>query len=162
MRDGATGEAGDGRSPRSVDAALGAMQSGESMTSPFLQLPPEAHVASNALAFAIRDGFPVSPGHTLIVPRRLVASWFEATREEQVAMLELLDVVKAQLDAELQPDGYNIGINAGPAAGQTVMHLHMHLIPRFNGDVPDPRGGIRHVIPGKGNYLVPASDGEQS
>jgi diadenosine tetraphosphate (Ap4A) HIT family hydrolase len=124
------------------------------MTSPFLQLPSDAHVASNALAFAIRDGFPVSPGHTLIVPRRLVAIWFEATREEQVAMLDLLDVVKAQLDAELQPDGYNIGINVGPAAGQTVMHLHMHLIPRFAGDVPDPRGGIRHVMPGKGNYLV--------
>ncbi len=112
--------------------------------------------------FAIRDGFPVAPGHTLIVPRRLVATWFEATREEQVAMLELLDVVKAQLDAELQPDGYNIGINVGPAAGQTVMHLHMHLIPRFNGDVPDPRGGIRHVIPGKGHYLVPPSDKGQS
>ncbi len=132
------------------------------MTSPFLQLPQEAHVASNALAFAIRDGFPVSPGHTLIVPRRLVATWFEATREEQVAMLELLDVVKAQLDAELQPNGYNIGVNVGPAAGQTVMHLHMHLIPRFAGDVPDPRGGIRHVIPGKGNYLLPASDKGQS
>jgi diadenosine tetraphosphate (Ap4A) HIT family hydrolase len=123
------------------------------MTSPFLQLPQDAHVAFNALAIAIHDGFPVSPGHTLIVPRRLVATWFEATREEQVAMLDLLDVVKAQLDAELQPDGYNIGINVGPAAGQTVIHLHMHLIPRFVGDVPDPRGGIRHVIPGKGNYL---------
>jgi diadenosine tetraphosphate (Ap4A) HIT family hydrolase len=132
------------------------------MTSPFLQLPQEAHVASNALAFAIRDGFPVSTGHTLIVPRRLVSTWFEATREEQVAMLELLDVVKAQLDAELRPDGYNIGINAGAAAGQTVMHLHMHLIPRFHGDVPDPRGGIRHVIPGKGNYLLPATEKEES
>jgi diadenosine tetraphosphate (Ap4A) HIT family hydrolase len=137
----------------SVDGALGAVQSEGTMTSPFLQLPPKAHVASNWLAFAIRDGFPVSPGHTLIVPRRLVVTWFEATREEQVAMLELADVVKAQLDAELQPDGYNIGINAGAAAGQTVMHLHLHLIPRFVGDVPDPRGGVRHVIPGKGNYL---------
>ncbi len=160
------GASHDGRCAKadksSVDGALGAVQSDSTMTSPFLQLPPEAHVASNALAFAIRDGFPVSPGHTLIVPRRLVASWFEATREEQVAMLELLDVVKAQLDAELQPDGYNIGINAGAAAGQTVMHLHMHLIPRFHGDVPDPRGGVRHVIPGKGNYLLPASDKEQS
>jgi diadenosine tetraphosphate (Ap4A) HIT family hydrolase len=132
------------------------------MTSPFLQFPQAAHVASNSLAFAIRDGFPVSPGHTLIVPRRLVATWFEATREEQIAMLDLLEVVKAQLDAELRPDGYNIGINVGPAAGQTVMHLHMHLIPRFHGDVPDPRGGIRHVIPGKGNYLLPATDAEQS
>ena len=128
--------------------------------SSFLQFPQDAHVASNALAFAIRDGFPVSPGHTLIVPRRLVATWFEATREEQVAMLELVDVVKAQLDAELHPDGYNIGINAGAAAGQTVMHLHIHLIPRFAGDVPDPRGGVRHVIPGKGNYLADASSGE--
>jgi diadenosine tetraphosphate (Ap4A) HIT family hydrolase len=138
------------------------MQFDEAMTSPFLQRPRDAYVASNSLAFALRDGFPVSPGHTLIVPRRLVATWFEATREEQVAMLELVDAVKAQLDAELLPDGYNIGINVGPAAGQTVMHLHMHLIPRFNGDVPDPRGGIRHVIPGKGNYPLPASDGEQS
>ena len=146
--------------PRSVDSALGAVQSNETMTSPFLQLPPEAHIASNALAFAIRDGFPVSPGHTLIVPRRLVATWFEATREEQVAMLELIDVVKAQLDAELHPDGYNIGINAGAAAGQTVMHLHLHLIPRFHGDVPDPRGGVRHVIPGKGNYLANAASRE--
>jgi diadenosine tetraphosphate (Ap4A) HIT family hydrolase len=132
------------------------------LTSPFLILPADRHVASNALAFAIRDGFPVSPGHTLIVPRRLVATWFEATREEQAAMLDLVDMVKAQLDAELQPDGYNIGINAGSAAGQTVMHLHMHLIPRFHGDVPDPRGGIRHVMPGKGNYLVPADETEQS
>ena len=126
----------------------------------FLHLPLDTHVASNALAFAIRDGFPVSPGHTLIVPRRLVATWFEATREEQVAMLELVDVVKAQLEAELQPDGYNIGINAGAAAGQTVMHPHLHLIPRFAGDVPDPRGGVRHVIPGKGNYLAPVASGE--
>ena len=146
--------------PRSVDGALGAVHSNKTMTSPFLQLPPEAHVASNALAFAIRDGFPVSPGHTLIVPRRLVATWFEATRGEQVALLDLVDVVKAQLDAELKPDGYNIGINAGAAAGQTVMHLHLHLIPRFAGDVPDPRGGVRHVIPGKGNYLAAPPSGE--
>ena len=127
----------------------------------FLLILADAHVASNALAFAIRDGFPVSPGHTLIVPRRLVATWFDATREEQVAMLELVDLVKAQLDAELHPDGYNIGINAGSAAGQTVMHLHLHLIPRFAGDVPDPRGGVRHVIPDRGNYLLAATEKQQ-
>ena len=121
----------------------------------FLQRPEADHVAANALAFAIRDGFPVSPGHTLVIPRRLVATWFEATREEQLAVLELVDVVKAQLDAELKPDGYNIGINAGVAAGQTVMHLHVHLIPRYRGDVADPRGGVRHLMPGKGNYLAP-------
>jgi diadenosine tetraphosphate (Ap4A) HIT family hydrolase len=120
--------------------------------SPFLQLPPERWVASNALAFAVRDAFPVSPGHTLLVPRRLVVTWFEATREEQHALLDLLDEVKRALDAELQPAGYNVGFNAGAAAGQTVMHLHVHVIPRYAGDMADPRGGVRGVIPGKQRY----------
>ncbi|WP_437960496.1 DEAD/DEAH box helicase family protein [Sorangium sp. So ce119] len=124
------------------------------MTSPFLEAPRSAWIASNALAFALRDRFPVSPGHALVVPRRLVSTWFDATAEERAAIFELVDAVKRQLDAELQPDGYNIGINAGEAAGQTVMHLHVHVIPRFRGDVDDPRGGVRHVIPGKGNYLA--------
>ena len=70
-------------------------------------------------------------------------------------MVDLLNVVKEQLDAEFHPDGYNVGFNAGEAAGQTVAHLHLHVIPRYKGDVEDPRGGIRHVIPGKGNYLKP-------
>lgn len=127
------------------------------MTSPFLALPETAHVAANALAFAIRDGFPVSPGHTLVITRRVVATWFDATSEERVALLELVDIVKRQLDAEFRPAGYNVGFNAGTAAGQTVMHLHVHVIPRYTGDVPDPRGGVRHVIPGKGNYLASTS-----
>ncbi|MEW6490667.1 MAG: HIT domain-containing protein, partial [Thermodesulfobacteriota bacterium] len=109
-------------------------------------------MAENALAVAFRDGYPVNPGHTLIIPRRHVATWFEATREEQVAVLDLLDEVKARLDAELKPDGYNGGFNAGVAAGQTVPHLHLHLIPRFDGDVDDPTGGVRFVIPARGNY----------
>jgi diadenosine tetraphosphate (Ap4A) HIT family hydrolase len=124
------------------------------VTSPFLALPESAHVAANALAFAVRDAFPVSPGHTLVVPRRLVATWFDATRAEQHALLDLVEVVRRALDAERQPDGYNVGFNAGIAAGQTVLHLHVHVIPRYAGDVPDPRGGVRHVIPGKGNYLA--------
>jgi diadenosine tetraphosphate (Ap4A) HIT family hydrolase len=124
------------------------------MTSPFLTRPATDRIAENALAFAIRDGFPVSPGHTLVVPKRLVATWFDATRDEQHALLDLVDLVKAQLDAEFHPDGYNIGWNAGAAAGQTVMHLHIHVIPRYLGDMPDPRGGVRHVIPSKGNYLA--------
>lgn len=124
--------------------------------SPFLALPPSEHVASNALAFAVRDGFPVSPGHTLVVPRRLVATWFDATREEQLAILDLVDAVKRSLDAERRPDGYNVGVNAGAAAGQTVMHLHVHVIPRYAGDMDDPRGGVRHVIPSMGNYLAAA------
>ena len=104
------------------------------------------------LALARRDGYPVSQGHTLIIPRRHVASFFETTEEERRAMLKLLDEVKAMLDREHKPDGYNIGINNGPAAGQTVMHLHMHLIPRYAGDRPDPRGGVRWVLPEKAKY----------
>lgn len=125
------------------------------MDSPFLALPASAWVASNALAFAVRDRYPVSPGHTLVVPRRLVATWFDATREEQIALLDLVDLVKSGLDADLHPDGYNVGFNAGDAAGQTVMHLHVHVIPRFRGDVADPRGGVRYVIPARANYLAP-------
>jgi diadenosine tetraphosphate (Ap4A) HIT family hydrolase len=122
-------------------------------TSPFLDRPMAEWVASNSLAFAIRDLYPVPPGHTLIVPRRPVATWFEATRDERLAIVDLLDVVKERLDAEFRPDGYNVGFSAGAAAGQTVMHLHLHVIPRYRGDCEDPRGGVRHVIPGKGNYL---------
>jgi diadenosine tetraphosphate (Ap4A) HIT family hydrolase len=118
----------------------------------FSQIPKSAWKASNSLAFAFRDRYPVSRGHTLIVPHRVVPTWFEATRGEQVAILELLDVVKAQLDAELQPQGYNVGFNAGEAAGQTVAHLHLHVIPRYAGDMEDPTGGVRHVRPGMGNY----------
>ncbi|MBN1208210.1 MAG: DEAD/DEAH box helicase family protein [Myxococcaceae bacterium] len=124
------------------------------MSSPFLAIPESEWVASNTLAFAILDRYPVSPGHTLVIPRRPVATWFEATTEEQRALFELVDEIKRRLDAKLAPDGYNIGFNVGEAAGQTVFHLHVHVIPRFRGDVADPRGGVRHVIPGKGNYLV--------
>ncbi len=127
----------------------------------FLDRPPSAWLASNPLAFALADGFPVSPGHTLVIPRRGVATWFDATREEQHALMDLVAEVKALLDAQHRPDGYNIGVNVGAAAGQTVMHLHIHVIPRYNGDAPDPRGGVRHVIPGKGNYLVAGNDGER-
>ncbi|NTX35050.1 DEAD/DEAH box helicase family protein [Myxococcus sp. CA033] len=124
------------------------------MSSPFLLIPEAEWVASNTLAFAIRDGSPVSPGHTLVIPRRSVATWFDATAEEQRALFELVDEVKRGLDTQLRPDGYNLGINVGVAAGQTVFHLHVHVIPRFQDDVADARGGIRHVIPGKGNYLA--------
>src|SRR4051794_10443715 len=123
------------------------------MTSPFLQAAESTWVASNALAFAIRDAFPVTPGHTLVVTKRPVPTWFDATREEQQAILDLIDVVKRDLDAgDPKPDGYNVGFNVGEAAGQTVMHLHVHVIPRYRSDMDDPRGGVRHVIPWKGNY----------
>ena len=101
---------------------------------------------------AIYDGFPVSPGHTLIIPKRHIASFFEATKEEQGAMLDLLSEMRQRLQAEHNPDGFNIGINDGAAAGQTVMHLHIHLIPRYAGDQPDPRGGVRWIFPDKAEY----------
>ena len=122
------------------------------MPSVFSMRPTTEHVASNALAFAIRDAFPVSPGHSLVVPFREVATWFDASADEKKAIFDLVDVVKRQLDEELRPQGYNVGFNAGAAAGQTVMHLHVHVIPRYTGDVPDPRGGVRWVLPEKAAY----------
>jgi diadenosine tetraphosphate (Ap4A) HIT family hydrolase len=90
---------------------------GPTRESVFLTLSPNDHVASNALAFAVRDGFPVSPAHTLVVTRRVIAEWFAAIDEERVAILALIDVVSCQLDEELHPDGYNVGFNVGAAAG---------------------------------------------
>lgn len=123
--------------------------------SPFLAIPASEWLAANQSAFVIADRFPVSPGHALVVPGRLIATWWEATDQERADMLALVDEVKRRLDAELEPDGYNVGFNDGAAAGQTVGHLHIHVIPRYHGDMPDPRGGVRYVIPGKGNYLQP-------
>ena len=99
------------------------------------------------------DGFPVSPGHALIIPRRHVATWFAATAQEQESLLKGIEIAKREIEKQHQPDGFNIGINVGEAAGQTVPHLHVHVIPRYKGDVEDPRGGVRYVIPDKGNYL---------
>lgn len=99
------------------------------------------------------DRFPVSPGHALLVPRRHVASWFDATLDERQALLAATDVARARIEERHRPDGYNVGVNVGRAAGQTVPHLHVHVIPRYAGDVPDPTGGVRLVIPAKGNYL---------
>ncbi len=118
----------------------------------FLERPQSEWVAENAQAFAIRDPYPVSPGHTLVITRRLVPTWFDATPDEQAALLDLVRDVKAALDRSHAPDGYNVGLNAGAAAGQTVMHVHVHVIPRYTGDMPDPRGGVRGVIPGKQKY----------
>lgn len=122
------------------------------MDCPFCSMPAadRRHVESGA--FAIRDRYPASPGHSLIVPTRHVSSLFATTPDEQMALLRTLAATRAALDTEFHPDGYNIGVNDGAAAGQTVEHLHIHLIPRYRGDVDDPRGGIRHCIPGKGFY----------
>ncbi|MBL8854461.1 MAG: DEAD/DEAH box helicase family protein [Planctomycetaceae bacterium] len=126
----------------------------------FLDVPSEKWLLSNDLAFAVYDTFPVSPGHVLVLTKRLIPTWFDASPEEQVALMSLVNEVKQYLDSELEPKpgGYNVGFNAGEAAGQTVMHVHIHVIPRYNGDMPDPRGGVRHVIPNKGNYLAPSAN----
>ena len=118
----------------------------------FCDLPTSRVCVSDALSVAIRDAYPVSPGHTLIIPRRHVGSFFELTADERGSLLGLLEAAKRELDVMRRPDGYNIGINDGPAAGQTVPHLHIHLIPRYQGDQPDPRGGVRWVFPDKAKY----------
>ena len=127
--------------------------------SPFLAVPADDWLCSHELAFAIFDGFPVSPGHVLVTTRRIIETWFDATDEEQAALMALVKESKRLLDTQLspKPDGYNIGFNSGGAAGQTVPHVHIHVIPRYLGDMPDPRGGVRHVIPDKANYLVSKS-----
>jgi superfamily II DNA or RNA helicase/diadenosine tetraphosphate (Ap4A) HIT family hydrolase/HKD family nuclease len=130
--------------------------SGRGFASPFLAIPPSEWIASNRSGYAVRDRFPVSQGHALVVSHRLISTWWEATSEERADLLALVDDVKARIDEAHAPDGYNVGFNAGAAAGQTVTHLHIHVIPRYTDDVPDPRGGIRHVIPGLGNYLTPS------
>ncbi len=114
--------------------------------------PDRVIVAENALAYAIRDNYPVSPGHTLVIPRRHALTVFDLTSDEYQACFELVKTVKEQLAQELKPDGFNIGVNCGEAAGQSVWHAHIHVIPRFSGDVANPRGGVRNIMPGKGNY----------
>ena len=122
------------------------------MDSPFLD--QSRWIASNDLAAAVRDRYPVSPGHTLIVPQRAVPTVFDCTADEIAAVWRLLEDCKKAIDTEFTPDGYNIGINCGAVAGQTIFHAHVHLIPRYCGDHPNPRGGVRHIIPGKGDYPV--------
>lgn len=122
------------------------------MTCPFCTLPSVRIADENELAVWLYDGFPVSPGHSLIIPKRHVGSFFDASHEERLAIFELLGKAQTVVEREFRPDGYNIGINDGHAAGQTVPHLHIHLIPRYTGDVADPRGGVRWVIPEKADY----------
>jgi diadenosine tetraphosphate (Ap4A) HIT family hydrolase len=111
-------------------------------------------VAESEATITVRDQYPVSPGHTLVVPKRHIDSIFDVTGEEQAEIVAAVRDAKHALDEEFAPDGFNIGVNAGAAAGQTVMHAHVHVIPRFKGDAADPRGGIRHCVPGKGYYEV--------
>ena len=112
----------------------------------------EVSLPSNALAHIRPDGFPISKGHLLIVPNRHAADWFDLTAAEQQAIMELVGKGKNWLDELYKPDGYNIGMNCGAVAGQTILHMHCHLIPRYAGDQRDPRGGVRWIIPEKADY----------
>ena len=120
---------------------------------PFCDLPKDRILAQNELAFVIGDRFPVTPLHALVIPKRHVSGWFDLGPSERNACNDLLLRAKDAIREE-DPSvaGFNVGVNIGEAAGQTIFHCHIHLIPRRHGDVENPRGGVRHVIPGKGNY----------
>ncbi len=112
----------------------------------------QASIREFAYCYAFKDEFPVSPGHVLIIPYEHTEHWFTARHEVRTDMIRALDCMKEQLDAEYTPHGYNIGANCGLMAGQSIMHLHMHLIPRYQGDMDNPKGGVRGVIPSKQKY----------
>lgn len=120
---------------------------------PFCNPDPSRQFMAGEMVLGLWDAFPVSAGHALIVTRRHVPDWFSATSAEQAALFGALDTARAEVEKTHQPSGYNIGVNVGASGGQTVPHLHLHLIPRYTGDVPDPRGGVRHVLPEYANYL---------
>lgn len=119
---------------------------------PFCRPAAEALVARDDHVFVLWDGFPISPGHALVTPARHAASWADLTRMERMAMLDGIDIARQAIEREHSPDGYNFGINDGKAAGQTIMHVHLHVIPRYAGDSADPRGGIRWIMPDKARY----------
>jgi len=125
---------------------------------PFCTIAPDRVWLADAHAVAIVDSYPVTEGHTLVVPLRHVASVFDLPAAEQAALWALVGRVRTALQERFQPAGFNIGLNDGPAAGQTIGHAHIHVIPRRAGDVADPRGGIRWVIPGKAKYWEDAEN----
>jgi diadenosine tetraphosphate (Ap4A) HIT family hydrolase len=113
---------------------------------------PDGILLENDLAYVLLDRSPVNPGHSLIIPKRHISDFFLTTEAEKHALLSLLDKAKHYLDDKYSPAGFNVGINVGEAAGQTVPHVHLHLIPRYQGDVDHPRGGVRGVIPSRQSY----------
>jgi diadenosine tetraphosphate (Ap4A) HIT family hydrolase len=119
---------------------------------PCLFCTPRDVTRQNALAYCTRDSYPVSPGHSLVIPFRHRASFFELSPEEMSACMDLLALEQKNLDAEFKPDGYNVGVNVAKAAGQSIFHVHIHLIPRYTGDSVRPKGGVRQVIPEQADY----------
>ena len=116
-------------------------------------MPIDRIVAENDLTYAVSDGFPVTEGHMLVIPKRHVEGFFGLTTDEVLSCNQLLKELHASIKTQDQlVKGFNVGMNVGAAAGQTIFHCHIHLIPRREGDVENPRGGVRHTIPGKGFY----------
>lgn len=124
----------------------------DGLNCPFCNPSKEEILLQNDLCYARFDKYPVNKGHILIIPFRHFDNYFDATKEEKLAILELIDKAKEFLDREFNPDGYNIGVNIGKYAGQTIMHVHIHIIPRYKGDIENPKGGVRGVIPEKRIY----------
>lgn len=122
------------------------------MSCPFCNLPTQRIIRRSDGCSAFEDAYPISRGHTLVIPDRHVMSLFETTTEEKAGLLRLLEWCRKDLLARYEPAGFNVGINEGAPAGQTVMHLHIHLIPRYVGDKEDPRGGVRWIFPDKADY----------
>ena len=122
------------------------------MNSTFLEMPKESWLYESDYFFIVRDKYPVSDGHMLIVSRELRQDFFELSAEEKNELPELITRAKSIIEKTYNPTGYNIGMNCGTSAGQTVFHFHCHVIPRYDGDMDDPRGGVRHSVEGKGYY----------
>jgi ATP adenylyltransferase len=119
----------------------------------FCNISQDRVFAENEYAYAIRDGFPVTEKHSLIIPKRHVEGYFGLTTDELIGCNSLLtEIREAIVESDKSVMGFNVGANVGETAGQTIFHCHIHLIPRRSGDVENPRGGVRHVIPSKGNY----------
>jgi diadenosine tetraphosphate (Ap4A) HIT family hydrolase len=118
----------------------------------FTGVPESQIIHQNEHFFIIKDAFPVSQGHLLIISKKLRKDFFDLSDAEKSYLLQTIDIGKELIEKEFQPNGFNIGMNCGEAAGQTVFHFHCHLIPRYSGDMDDPRGGVRHCVHGKGYY----------
>ena len=118
----------------------------------FLQIPQERIIERNDCFFIIKDAFPVSNGHLLIISNKISKDFFSLTESEKIVLVKTIDRAKEIIEKDYKPDGYNIGMNCGESAGQTVFHFHCHVIPRYNGDMENPRGGVRHCVNGKGYY----------
>jgi diadenosine tetraphosphate (Ap4A) HIT family hydrolase len=118
----------------------------------FNEIPIEQYILEGDYFFVIRDKYPVSPGHALIISKRTCEQYFDLNETEKSELTAIIDQTKQAIEKVYSPDGYNIGMNCGSVAGQTVMHFHCHVIPRYIGDMEDPRGGVRGVIPKHQKY----------